>query len=117
MSFFAAPDGTQLHEKVWAPSGVPSGTVAILHGYGEHIGRYDEVAGVLVAAGWSVRGLDLRGHGRSSGRRGHITHFGQYLDDAGALVGRARAGSDGPVYLLGHSLGGLIATSFVLGAP
>jgi alpha-beta hydrolase superfamily lysophospholipase len=114
MSFFAAPDGTQLHEMIWDPSGPPSGTVALVHGYGEHIGRYDWTARALGASGWRVHGFDLRGHGRSAGARGYIARFDEYLDDLGAVLERARPAAPAPLFLLGHSLGGLIATAFVL---
>ncbi len=87
-----------------------------MHGYGEHIGRYDHVGSALANAGLSVYGCDLRGHGRSAGPRGHIQHFSQYLDDAEALVSRARS-SGLPVFVLGHSNGGLIATHHVFEHP
>jgi alpha-beta hydrolase superfamily lysophospholipase len=116
MSTITAPDGTSLHEEVWTPEGAPRGTLALVHGYGEHIGRYDWVARELSRAGWLVHGIDFRGHGRSSGRRGYIERFDDYFGDLGALLERARGGP-GPLYLLGHSMGGLVATLFVLRYP
>jgi alpha-beta hydrolase superfamily lysophospholipase len=113
MTTFAAADGTSLHELTWAPSGKPRGTVVLVHGYGEHIARYDETARALTAAGWAVRGSDLRGHGESAGKRGFIRRFDEYLDDIALLIGRARE-TGGPLFLLGHSLGGLIATHVAL---
>ncbi|HZS39889.1 MAG TPA: alpha/beta hydrolase [Polyangia bacterium] len=113
MTTFAAADGTSLHEMTWTPSGKPRGAVVLLHGYGEHIARYDETARALSAAGWAVRGADLRGHGESAGRRGFVRRFDEYLDDAALLIGRARE-TAGPLFLLGHSFGGLIATHVAL---
>jgi len=87
--------------------------VAILHGYGEHGGRYDAFARWLNDNGWSVVACDLRGHGRSPGRRGHIRRFADYLGDAAALYQCAQDQADGkPVFFLGHSLGGLVATRY-----
>lgn len=115
MTTFASADGTQLNETVWTAA-EPRAVVALLHGYGEHIARYDHVGRALAAAGITVYGCDLRGHGRSPGHRGHIDRFDQYLDDAHALVTRARAVGK-PLFLLGHSNGGLIATQYVLRHP
>ena len=116
MSFFQSRDGTQLHEQTWAPQGKPTAAVVIVHGYGEHIGRYDETGRALAAAGFSVRGLDLRGHGQSGGVRGFCNRFDEYLDDVDAIVARARA--EGlPVFLLGHSFGALVAPYYALRHP
>jgi len=113
MSFFQSRDGTQLHERVWPAEGKAQATVVIVHGYGEHIGRYDETARKLAEAGFNVRGLDLRGHGQSGGVRGFCRHFDEYLEDVDAAVARARP--EGlPVYLLGHSFGGLIAPHYAM---
>ncbi|MDB4968600.1 MAG: Lysophospholipase [Myxococcales bacterium] len=115
MSFFQSRDGTQIHERTWPAEGAakPTATVLILHGYGEHIGRYDETARKLAAAGFSVRGIDLRGHGQSGGVRGHCSKFDEYIDDAEQAVTRARA--EGlPVFILAHSFGALIAPLFAL---
>src|ERR1700742_860752 len=102
MSFFQSRDGTQLHERVWPAEGQPLAVVLIVHGYGEHIGRYDQTARDLNKNNLTVRGLDLRGHGQSGGVRGHCLHFTEYLDDVEAAVTRAR-GEGPPLYLLGHS--------------
>jgi alpha-beta hydrolase superfamily lysophospholipase len=116
MSFFQSRDGTQLHERVWPPSGQARALVVIVHGYGEHIGRYDATARALADAGFAVRGFDLRGHGQSGGVRGHCKRFGEYLEDLDAEIVRAR-GESGPLFLLGHSFGGLIATHWALAHP
>jgi lysophospholipase len=113
MSFFQSRDGTQLHERVWPAEGKALASVVIVHGYGEHIGRYDETARKLAAAGFSVRGLDLRGHGQSAGVRGYCSRFDEYLDDLDAAVARAR-GEALPIFVLGHSFGALVAPHYAL---
>ncbi len=96
----------------WSPAGDQrhSGVVTIAHGYGEHIGRYQHVAERLCAEGFTVYGLDHQGHGRSAGRRGRIKLGGAVadLDQLIVTVSRARH-PDAPQFLLGHSMGGLIA--------
>ncbi|HEX8953148.1 MAG TPA: alpha/beta hydrolase [Polyangia bacterium] len=113
MSFFQSRDGTQLHEETWPAEGKATASVVIVHGYGEHIGRYDETGRALAAAGFSVRGLDLRGHGQSGGVRGFCNRFDEYLDDVDAIVARAR-GEGLPLFVLGHSFGGLVTPFYAL---
>ena len=93
--------------------------MVISHGLGEHAGRYGNVLERVVPKGISVWAPDHRGHGRSGGNRGHVIKFDQYVADLRATV--ALAGSDLPAampcFLLGHSLGGLIALAFALKHP
>jgi len=101
--------GTTLHVELYRPSGPPRGVAVMVHGYAEHTGRYREVAHVLVRSQLAVVGFDLRGHGRSSGPRGHIGHFSDYLDDLDAALALGRDLAPGkPVILVCHSNGGLI---------
>ncbi|HEY2748618.1 MAG TPA: alpha/beta hydrolase [Polyangia bacterium] len=116
MSYFQSRDGTQLHEQTWPAAGKPLASVVIVHGYGEHIARYDEVGRALAAAGFSARGLDLRGHGQSSGVRGFCNRFDEYLDDVDAIVARAR-GENLPIFILAHSFGALVAPFYALAHP
>ena len=91
----------------------PSHLVVISHGYGEHIGRYDHVAAALGERGAAVYGLDHVGHGRSDGERALIADFNGVVDDLHLLAERARAEHPGlPLVLLGHSMGGLVATRY-----
>jgi len=111
---FAAGDGLLLTRQAWRPAGAPSGVLAVVHGYGEHGGRYRGFAEDMAARGYAVHVYDLRGHGRSGGRRGHLGRFTDYLDDTALYLGAVRKEQPGrSLYLLGHSLGGLIVTAYV----
>lgn len=117
MDTLRTADGLTLHLQRWpviagAGAGAARGTVQLVHGLGEHIGRYAWLAQQLNAAGWHVVGHDHRGHGRSEGARGVIADSQALLADL-ALVMDAVRGSTGVHLLLGHSLGGLIAARFV----
>ena len=104
-----ARDGTSLCLARWEPAGTARGQVLIVHGLAEHMGRYEHVAAALTTAGFGVSGLELRGHGDSAGRRGHVRRFGDYLLDLDA----AAATLDGPFFLLAHSMGGLVALDYL----
>ena len=91
----------------------PRRVVVLAHGYGEHAGRYEHVARALLAGGAAVYGLDHLGHGESEGERALVEDFGDFLADLDHVVARAAAAHPGvPVVLLGHSMGGLIATRY-----
>jgi len=98
-------DGTRLVAFRWTPEGDARGDVLLTHGLAEHMGRYVHVAAALTGDGWRVTGLNLRGHGESDGKRGHVDRWQDYVDDL-----RAAADSIGGPYVLhGHSMGGLVA--------
>jgi alpha-beta hydrolase superfamily lysophospholipase len=87
--------------------------VALVHGFGEHILRYDELGIWLARRDSAVFGFDQRGHGRSAGARGHVERFDQYLDDLAEFLDCVRAEAPGlPVHLVGHSRGGLVVSAF-----
>jgi alpha-beta hydrolase superfamily lysophospholipase len=110
--FITARDGIRLFFRRWARPRA-RGTIGLVHGFAEHCGRYDQLAGALTDAGWSVAAMDYRGHGQSGGRRAHIDRFGEYLDDIHAFLDEIdRDGGNGRPALLGHSQGGLIAARF-----
>lgn len=108
-------DGIDLQRRDW-PSGNARGTIVIVHGLGEHVGRYAHVAARLNASLWSVVGYDQRGHGASPGERGRIAAHDDLLVDLAAVIDDVRAEASGPLVLLGHSLGGLVVARFVAGA-
>ena len=107
-------DATQLHLQSW-PRAAARGNLLIVHGLGEHIGRYAHVARQLNAWGWQVWGYDQRGHGRSSGARGRLNQADDLLHDLAGVIDALRAADAGPLVLLGHSMGGLVAARFVAG--
>ena len=95
------------------PNPDPRRIVILAHGYGEHLGRYDHVAEVLVARGAVVAGPDHVGHGRSGGERVIVTDFDLVVDDLHAVVERMKARHPGlPLVLIGHSMGGLIGARY-----
>ncbi len=107
--------GVRLFWQGWLPARPPNGVVLICHGLGEHSGRYRTVVDALLPDGWAVYGLDLRGHGRSSGRRAHLDRYAHWLADVDAMRGLAVGRHpDLPVFLLGHSMGGQIALAYAL---
>lgn len=112
---FRTADGQTLALREWlATPAAPLGLVHIAHGLGEHAGRYAHVARRLNALGFAVRAHDHFGHGLSSGARGGLPHALRLVDDLALLVDDARTAYPGlPLVLLGHSMGGLAAASFV----
>ncbi|CAG1015158.1 acylglycerol lipase [Burkholderiaceae bacterium] len=106
-------DGLSLHVQHWPVTGPARGVVLIVHGLGEHIGRYAHVARHLNGLGWNVVGYDHRGHGRSDGARGRLNAVDDLLQDLARVIDAARSEHPGTLVLLGHSLGGLIAARFV----
>jgi acylglycerol lipase len=108
-------DGVFLIGREWKPAGNPKASIIIVHGIGEHSGRYDSWARKFCELGYIVYSVDLRGHGLSEGRRGHIDHLKNYLDDLGSLVRRVKHNWEGlPVFIYGHSMGGNIVLNFLL---
>jgi acylglycerol lipase len=108
-------DGTTLRTLHWAPEGEPWASALVVHGLGEHAGRYRTVAGALTGAGINVFAYDQRGFGGSAGVRAYVDRFSQFHDDLAERMLAARASSTGlPLVLYGHSLGGLITAGYVL---
>jgi len=87
----------------------------MIHGMGEHGGRYAEVARFLASRNLSVYVPDLRGFGQSGGRRGDVRRFSDFSEDLGALIHIATTHEHAPVFLIGHSFGGLIAATYANG--
>ena len=117
LSHMSAPDGTQLALRDWPlEEGRKSrATVLIVHGLGEHSGRYAALARSLNAWGFAVRAYDQYGHGLSGGPQGGLTSDMRLLDDLAVVLDGLRADlpKKQPIVLLGHSMGGLVAADFV----
>ena len=110
-SSFTGRAGT-IATTTWAPED-PRFVVLLVHGYGEHAGRYGHVAARLVQAGALVVAPDHAGHGRSEGERARIEDLETLVDDLATLDAMTRAAHPGlPVVLIGHSMGGLVATRY-----
>jgi acylglycerol lipase len=106
-------DGTRLAYRAWPTSGSKI-TFAVVHGLGEHGGRYARFAEGMATHGMGTWALDLRGHGQSEGQRGHVDSWSQWTDDVAAFVAHVAAKADGEVIPLGHSFGGAALLSTVL---
>jgi len=118
---FTAGDGANiaLHDWPLADDAVQRGAVLVLHGLGEHAGRYGHVARQLNGWGFSVRGFDQYGHGESDGPRGALPSATRLLDDLADVVASTRAALPPalPLILLGHSMGGLVSCLAVASRP
>lgn len=108
-----APDGGAQLVREWDPEGEPRGDLVLVHGIGEHSGRYAQVGSWFTEAGYRVRGFDLIGFGASSGPRGDIARWSLYLDQVEGHL-RAMRTEGRPLALMGHSLGGLIAAEYAV---
>ena len=108
-------DGTRLFASDWIGDAKYRNGVVLMHGLGEHGGRYAHVARFFNACGWTVRIYDHRGHGRSHGARGDVPNTDALLLDAKIVVDDFASQLKEPPLLLGHSMGGLIAARFATG--
>ena len=113
---FKTNDGLTLLGRVWQTTGTPKGIVNLVHGLGEHSGRYAHVAEALSKAGYNLIGFDLRGHGLSEGKKGHTPDIDHLMDDITLFLEKSRSlfGGDFPNFLYGHSLGGLLVINYGL---
>jgi alpha-beta hydrolase superfamily lysophospholipase len=110
--YLTTSDNLRLLWRSWETSASPRGTLLLIHGLGEHAGRYGHLAQAFNHAGFTVQAFDLRGHGRSEGVRGHTPSFDYWLEDVDLLL--QQADPKLPIFLYGHSLGGLIAAVYAL---
>ncbi len=112
--FFSAKDNLRLFWESDLPDGEPKAHVAIVHGYGDHAGRYRAFIDALVKQGFGVHAFDYRGHGQADGRRAYVDLFSDYVDDLEAFWRKLSGPTQGKkVFLLAHSQGALIATHWL----
>ena len=113
-----AADGTKLQAYAWQPGGATRASLVIVHGLRDHASRYGALASALAAQGIAVYAQDHRGHGRSGGNRQAFDSIAQLVGDVHLAVQEAQRRNPGqPVFLYGHSLGGLVATHYSLEHP
>lgn len=116
--YFSSKDGTRLFYRSLAPDGEPKALVAIVHGMGDHSGRYLHTMEGLVAQGFATIAVDYRGHGKADGPRTDCRVWSDYVDDLEAFWRKATAFAPGrPAFVLAHSHGGLIATHWAALQP
>jgi alpha-beta hydrolase superfamily lysophospholipase len=112
---FIGINGIELFYLTWNPQAAPRAVVVLVHGFGEHSGRYMNLVTPLNERCFAVASFDQRGHGRSPGQRGHVNRFSEYLEDLGCYLMLMHTKYPGlPVFLFGHSLGSLIILDYVL---
>ena len=117
-NFFKGSDGIELYYQYWLTEAEPRASIALVHGFGEHSGRYMNVVNALTPSGYTIYGYDHRGHGRSPGQRVYINDWGEYREDLRAfldIINQQQAGI--PLFLYGQSMGGLIALDYLLHYP
>jgi len=108
-------DGVDFFVRGWEPDHKPKALVALVHGLGEHTGRYEHVARAMTDAGYALAGFDLRGHGKSSGIRGHFPSLEAVMQDIkDFFIFLTQRYPDLPQFLYGHSLGGLLVLTYAL---
>jgi alpha-beta hydrolase superfamily lysophospholipase len=104
-----------MYSKGWAPEKDSKAIICLVHGHGEHIGRYEHVGAAFTDAGYALLGFDLRGHGKSGGQRGHAPSFDAFFKDIDSFLSEAvNRYPSAPRFIYGHSLGGLLTLSYSL---
>ena len=110
-----AADGTGLFAQSWKPTGTVKAVIALVHGLGEHSGRYAHWAAMFCEKDIAFVAMDLRGHGHSGGKKGHTPSYEILMDDTEMLIAKAGELFPGvPVILYGHSMGGTLAANYIL---
>ena len=106
-------DGLEICSRAWLPDGAARGVICLVHGVGEHIGRYVWDAEAFTAAGYILAGFDQRGYGQSQGQRGYVRSFEVYFDDIDAFLGEVtRRWPDQKRFLYGHSMGAILVLAY-----
>ncbi len=106
-------DGTRLSYRAWPKAGAEL-TFAVVHGLGDHARRYERFAQAMTRYGFGTFAVDLRGHGKSAGRRGHVDRWSQWTEDVAAFVTHVEGIAGGEVVPVGHSFGGATLLSTLL---
>ncbi|MBD2079707.1 alpha/beta hydrolase [Leptolyngbya sp. FACHB-17] len=115
--FFKSVGGLRLYYQSWHPVRNTRAVLVLLHGLGSHSGRFNNIVQYLVPAGYAIYALDLRGHGHSSGQRGHINSWSEFRADLDLFLRQIQSTTNLPCFVLGHSIGGMIALEYALHFP
>ena len=114
-SYLQSADGIKLYFQRWEPKDCIEGVICLVHGLGEHSSRYTHWAERLTGTDYVLSSMDLRGHGRSGGQLGDALSYENYLDDISLLLEDAASRFPGkPLFLYGHSLGGLLSLYYLI---
>jgi len=115
---FTGAGKIELFYQCWRPDAEPQAILVIVHGFGEHSGRYPNVVNHLAPLNYAIYSFDHRGHGRSPGKRGHINAWSEFRGDVRLFLKMVREQEpDCPLFLMGHSMGGLIVLEYALRYP
>jgi acylglycerol lipase len=113
--FIEGVRGTRIYHQCWLPESEPKAVLMIVHGLGEHSGRYLNVVNHFVPMGFAVYGIDHPGHGKSGGTRKYLDRFEDFIENVKSHFDRIKARqADKPIFLVGHSMGGLISAIYLL---
>lgn len=112
---FLGRNNLNLYYQSWAPDGVPIAVLLVVHGLAEHSGRYSNLVNYFVPKGYTIYSFDLRGHGKSEGKRGYVERFSYYLDDVKTYYDKVvQENKNTKIFMVGHSMGGTIATAYTI---
>jgi acylglycerol lipase len=113
--FFEGVRNTRIYHQCWLPESEPKAVLMIVHGLGEHSGRYLNVVNHFVPMGFAVYGMDHSGHGKSDGTRKYVDRFEDFITNVKSYFDRIQGWQAGkPIFLVGHSMGGLISAVYLL---
>lgn len=113
--FFEGVRSTRIYYQSWLPDCGPKAVLMIVHGLGEHSGRYLNLVNHFVPQGFAVYGMDHPGHGKSDGVRKYVDRFADFIENVKFYFDRVQAWQAGkPIFLVGHSMGGLISAVYLL---
>ncbi|HAW07817.1 MAG TPA: alpha/beta hydrolase [Bacteroidetes bacterium] len=113
--YLKAPNASKVYYQAWLPETAPKAILLIVHGLAEHSGRYMNLVNHFIPLGYAVYGFDHLGHGKSDGPRVYIDRFQDFLDTIKTYFDMIQSWQPGkPVYLIGHSMGGLISAIYLL---
>jgi acylglycerol lipase len=112
---FTGRNNYSLYRQAWLPDNVPAAVLIVVHGIAEHSGRYSNLVDYFVPKGYAIYSFDLRGHGKSEGKRSYVERFSYYLDDLKTFYGKvSEENKNMKVFLVGHSMGSTIALAYAL---